>query len=134
MKVRTGNPKAAGYAGYGGRGISVCDRWRDSFEAFFADMGLRPSPAHSIDRIDNNGNYEPANCRWATNREQGRNRRTNRVVVIEGRTGLISLFAEEAGISHQALRLRIAKGWPDKHLLLPAWGRTRWSAFAQVSE
>ena len=74
MKDRCYRPRNHKYPRYGGRGISVCDRWRDSFEAFLADMGRRPSRGHSIDRINNDGNYEPGNCRWATAIEQVHNR------------------------------------------------------------
>src|SRR5262245_33615736 len=79
MIRRCENPNDSRYEDYGARGISVCARWRDSFEAFAEDMGPRPSPDHSIDRYpNNNGNYEPGNCRWATQKQQARNMRTNR--------------------------------------------------------
>lgn len=84
MRARCGNPTDQSWSAYGGRGITVCDRWRDSFEAFYADMGPRRSPSHSLDRIDNDGNYEPGNCRWATRTVQSQNRRSTRYVELNG--------------------------------------------------
>jgi hypothetical protein len=82
MKDRTLNPKSPAWDDYGGRGITVCDRWRDSFEAFLADMGPRPSGL-TLDRKNNDGNYEPGNCRWATWAEQNNNRRPQRSSSME---------------------------------------------------
>lgn len=84
MKGRCLNPNNPKYPRYGGRGIKVCKRWADSFENFLEDMGPKPSPIHSIDRINNDGNYEPKNCHWATVSTQTRNRRTTRYVKIDG--------------------------------------------------
>lgn len=98
------------YHRYGGRGIRVCKRWL-KFENFIADMGDRPSAKHSIDRIDNNGNYEPSNCRWATMKEQGRNRSDNVNITYKGETKCVSAWAEERGMVMNTIRLRLQRGW-----------------------
>jgi hypothetical protein len=120
MKKRCETPSSTFYRHYGGRGISVCDRWQ-KFENFFDDMGARPSPAHSIDRIEVNGNYEPGNCRWATDIEQGNNRRITQMVEYQGRTQSIAMWARELGVKYYSLRNRIINlGWPiDKAMTTP---------------
>ncbi len=109
--VRCENKNTKDFPDYGGRGIKVCDRWRHSFENFLADMGLKPSPRHSIDRIDNNGHYQPDNCRWATPKEQSRNARRNHLVTFQGQTLCVSELAEKTGIRYHTLRSRIRLGW-----------------------
>ena len=106
---------------YGGRGITVCDRWRNSFENFLADMGPKPTPKHSIDRIDVNGNYEPGNCRWATQTEQMRNTRVNRLIEFDGQAKCAAEWSEAVGIDASAIKARIGKGMTpaDALTLLP---------------
>lgn len=111
MISRCENPKVEMYPRYGGRGISVYARWRESFEAFLSDVGQRPSPKHSLDRFpDNNGNYEPGNVRWATVAEQSRNRSTNVFVVYEGQRMCLADLAEKLGITPQQLQQRRKRG------------------------
>lgn len=97
------------YADYGGRGISICERWLVSFANFLEDMGKKPTPSHSLDRIDNNGNYCPENCRWATKKEQARNRRSNHFVTAHGQTHTIAEWAELVGMHEVSLRDRIIR-------------------------
>lgn len=110
MIQRCTNPNGNAYHHYGGRGITVCDRWLHSFENFLVDMGERPSLSHSIDRIDTNKGYSPDNCRWATKKEQSRNTRRNIMVTYNGKTQCISAWAEELGINKKTLSDRI-KRW-----------------------
>jgi hypothetical protein len=113
MMNRCYDARTLGYELWGGRGITVCERWRGKhgFENFLADMGEPPSTKHSIDRIDNDGNYEPGNCRWATAKEQLRNRRTNWNVTFGGKTQCISAWVEELGIPRPTLTNRLKRGW-----------------------
>lgn len=108
MRDRCYNKAHPSYPRYGGRGISICDRW-DDFHAFLEDMGDRPSELHSIDRIDPNGNYEPGNCRWATAYEQANNRTCNRHMRIGGELIPHKEAAEKLGVGYQALRKATAK-------------------------
>ena len=118
MVSRCHNSNDTGYGYYGKRGITVCDRWRTSSGSFFADMGPRPSPKHTLDRIDNDGNYEPGNCRWATRKEQARNRRSNTNIVFDGRSQCIADWAEELRLSPRALSRRLRAGWSVKRALM----------------
>lgn len=117
MKERCYSPKHVSYPNYGARGIQVCDRWlhgadgKSGFECFFADMGRKPSPSLSVDRADNNGDYEPGNCRWATDKQQQRNTRRNRRVTIGGRSASFAEHCERYGISDAAVRSRLSLGW-----------------------
>lgn len=121
MKTRCTNPNATGYDRYGGRGISICAAWSATtgFAAFVADMGPKPTPQHTLDRIDPNGNYEPGNCRWATRTEQNSNTRRSRPLTIDGETATIAEWARRLGVPVRTLRDRVAAGWTGKRLTTP---------------
>lgn len=116
MVSRCHNPKNHAFAHYGERGIFVCDRWRfgengkHGFACFLEDMGQRPSAEHSIDRLNNDRGYEPANCAWRTRTEQGRNKRNNRMVNYAGRQMPLVEACDIAGISVHTVRVRISNG------------------------
>lgn len=105
--------QATGYAMYGARGIIVCDRWRESFENFYADMGPKPTDRHSIERNDGTGNYEPGNCKWATSYEQTRNVRRNVMLSFEGKTMCITDWAAHFGISLSGFKWRYKRHGAD---------------------
>ena len=117
--VRCENAKRLSWKNYGGRGIQVCERWRNSFPAFLEDMGPKPTSQHSIDRIDNNGNYEPTNCRWATQTEQSRNTRRNVWVTYKGRMMILADAIAASGMKVRTIYSRHQHGYPDPELFLP---------------
>jgi hypothetical protein len=116
MRQRCANPKHRSRHRYGGRGIQVCARWA-SFEAFYEDMGPKPSQHHSIERKDNDGDYEPENCIWATRKQQQRNKSGNRMLTFNGETRCVSEWAELVGIHHNTLRSRLRLGWNVERVL-----------------
>lgn len=96
---------------YKGRGIKVCKRWINSFENFLTDMGERPSPKYSIERQDNDGDYKPSNCRWATRAEQARNRSNNHILKVGSKKHCVTDWAKNSGIKVTTLRNRVRRGW-----------------------
>ena len=115
MKARCLNQRSANWPSYGGRGITICDEWRNSFEQFMSDMGPRPSKRHSVDRIDNGRGYSPDNCRWATLTQQARNTRSNRMIEYGGCSRplaewaeLLPICIEASALSHRLDKLK----WP----------------------
>ena len=118
MRSRCLNPNHHAYRNYGGRGIKICARW-ESFNAFLTDMGERPLDG-TLDRIDVNGNYEPANCRWLPRREQTRNQRTTMTLTHNGHTDTLRGWARRLGMDKSSLKTRLDGGWPlDKALSTP---------------
>ncbi len=109
MKARCYYRKSINFKSYGGRGITVCERWKNDFFTFLLDMGIRP-PGTSLDRINPNGNYEPANCRWATRKEQGRNRRDNVLIDFRGQRMTLTEAAEITGVPLPTAYWRVKRG------------------------
>lgn len=110
---------AENYPDYAGRGITVCDRWAESFQNFLDDMGLAPTPKHTIDRINNNGNYEPSNCRWATRKQQNRNYSRNINIIINKETHCLKQWCEIYNKPYDLVYQRITKlGWNPVQALL----------------
>lgn len=116
MRDRCNRKGNAAWRYYGGRGITVCERWQ-SFENFLQDMGLRPSRQHSIDRINTDGNYEPGNCRWATKKEQSNNSRANNIISFQGQQRTLAEWADHTGIPRNTIKLRQRRGWPIERML-----------------
>jgi hypothetical protein len=127
MKKRCRYKKHNQYHRYGGRGIRVCVEWEESFEAFFAYIGPKSSPEHSLDRFPNrDGNYEPGNVRWATDGEQSRNMCTNVWVEMNGKRQVLADWCNELGLNHARVRQRIHIGWnPIEALTAPKNARRK---------
>lgn len=125
MIHRCTNPRSGKWPRYGGRGICVCDRWRNSFDAFLADVGHRPSSRHQLDRIDNDGHYQPGNVRWATPKQQSRNKSNNRIVAYGGESIPITEALERAEISRFCYYSRLSRGWSAEEALSIPVGQRR---------
>lgn len=119
MKARCYRPRNKEYDNYGGRGITVCAEWKDSFETFLADMGQRPSPSHSIERTDNERGYSADNCQWATAYDQSRNTRQNVYLTHDGETLVLSDWARRLGLDRRTIHARLQAGWTVASALNP---------------
>lgn len=106
------------YKHYGGRGITICDRWLESFDNFLDDMGLPPSQQHTLDRIDNDGNYEPDNCRWVTVAVQARNRNANHMIQIGKSINTVTDWSRITGVPRSTILKRLSNGWKPEDAIL----------------
>lgn len=106
------------YSDYGGRGVKVCGRWLESYENFLEDMGLPPERSYQIDRIDNDGDYCPGNCRWVTNVQNARNKRSNKLITAFGETLTQAEWAERTGIKRETIAMRLKRGWAPELALV----------------
>jgi len=125
MKARCYTTSNIGYPHYGGRGIAVCEHWRNSFPNFLEDMGRKPSPNHSLDRIDPNGNYSPNNCQWATRDEQLNNTRRTRLITFHGKTQTVAQWAQQVGLRKSCLLYRLNAGWSVERALMQPSSRSQ---------
>ena len=126
MKMRCLNPKDSYFHCYGGRGITVCDEWLQSFSQFLLDMGHRPSARHSLERVNNDDGYRPSNCVWALPKDQSRNRRVNRWLTHNGETVLLVDWALRLRIRPSVICTRLARGWSiDRTLSSPKCERNQ---------
>ena len=112
------NPNNPAFHNYGARGISMDPAWAGSFLAFLRAVGEPPTPAHTLERLDNSRGYEPGNVQWATRREQANNQRKNRLVTAGGRTMTLAAWAREIGMAPSALHYRMTQGWTDSQIVL----------------
>jgi len=111
MRARCNDPADAYYHNYGGRGIKVCERWMNSYPIFLEDMGYAPTLKHTLDRVNNDGNYEPGNCRWATRSEQMRNTRRSHYIEFNGETKTLVEWQDKTGINYFTILYRLKSGW-----------------------
>lgn len=126
MRYRCSNPRHRQFKDYGGRGISVCERWENSFQAFLDDMGERPSPKHSLDRENNDLGYSRDNCRWATRKEQNSNRRNCIYVDCDGETVTLKEYCRRKALPYRPIVKRIQdRNWPVADALSVPIGRRR---------
>lgn len=127
MRYRCLNKNNPAYDRYGGRGITICSRWLNSFEDFLRDMGAKPSTAHSIHRVNNDGNYEPRNCIWGTEDDQNTAKRTTRNLMTRGKTLPLFMWSRKTGILPSTITARLKRGWSVHEALSlePDYGRRR---------
>lgn len=114
MRQRCTNPNSSSFPRYGGRGVSVCDRWLESFQNFYDDLGPAPSPDHSLERLDNNSGYSAENCRWATTEDQVRNKRNNVVISSNGETLVAADWCKKLGGNRGLVWKRLKRGWSEE--------------------
>lgn len=121
------NPKEPNYKRYGARGIKICDKWRHSFEQFYKDVGQRPCKSYELDRINNDGDYEPRNVRWVNKKQNNRNRRNNKWFTIDGETKCLSEWCEMYNKKFGCVDGRLKRGWDIKRALIEPVNRKVWA-------